>query len=277
MLNFTAGAAAIKSALRTAQVKKVATAHRLIDMAGLQPLIDEISSVVEIVYLEDVRQNLSLLDKAAAAIGQFLAGLVTSNPSPDAPAVILFTSGTKASRKRRPVASQSACECRAGVRVHLALYSSDIPAQSPACVPLLRADGRIADAAAAGTAGGVSSHAAAGRRKSMNRIRKHKATILVSTDTFITQYARVGEPGDLKSLRLTVCGAERLRDETRALLPQEARHRAVRGLRRDGDLARDRGEPAGRQSSGNGRTDDGGHEAAASIRSRAFPMRAVSS
>ncbi|HEX2593662.1 MAG TPA: AMP-binding protein, partial [Rhizomicrobium sp.] len=52
----------------------------------------------------------------------------------------------------------------------------------------------------------------------VSRIKKHAATILVSTDTFITQYARVGEPGDLSSLRLTVCGAERLRDETRAFL-----------------------------------------------------------
>jgi acyl-[acyl-carrier-protein]-phospholipid O-acyltransferase/long-chain-fatty-acid--[acyl-carrier-protein] ligase len=50
------------------------------------------------------------------------------------------------------------------------------------------------------------------------RIRASGATILLSTDTFISQYARVGEQGDLNSLRLAVCGAERLRDETRALL-----------------------------------------------------------
>jgi acyl-[acyl-carrier-protein]-phospholipid O-acyltransferase/long-chain-fatty-acid--[acyl-carrier-protein] ligase len=50
------------------------------------------------------------------------------------------------------------------------------------------------------------------------RIRSSGATILLSTDTFISQYARAGEQGDLNSLRLAVCGAERLRDETRALL-----------------------------------------------------------
>jgi acyl-[acyl-carrier-protein]-phospholipid O-acyltransferase / long-chain-fatty-acid--[acyl-carrier-protein] ligase len=52
----------------------------------------------------------------------------------------------------------------------------------------------------------------------VRRIRQHGATIVVSTDTFITQYARAAEPGDLRTLRLTVCGAERLRDETRAFL-----------------------------------------------------------
>jgi acyl-[acyl-carrier-protein]-phospholipid O-acyltransferase/long-chain-fatty-acid--[acyl-carrier-protein] ligase len=55
-------------------------------------------------------------------------------------------------------------------------------------------------------------------REIVKRIRETKATILLSTDTFISQYARAGDQGDLNSLRLTVCGAERLRDETRQLL-----------------------------------------------------------
>src|SRR5262249_30407553 len=48
------------------------------------------------------------------------------------------------------------------------------------------------------------------------------ATFLISTDTFIHQYARVSEPGDLDSLRMAVCGAERLRDETRAFLRKKS-------------------------------------------------------
>jgi acyl-[acyl-carrier-protein]-phospholipid O-acyltransferase/long-chain-fatty-acid--[acyl-carrier-protein] ligase len=56
----------------------------------------------------------------------------------------------------------------------------------------------------------------------VRRIRSHGATILISTDTFINQYARASEPGDLDSLRMAVCGAERLRDETRAFLRKKA-------------------------------------------------------
>jgi acyl-[acyl-carrier-protein]-phospholipid O-acyltransferase/long-chain-fatty-acid--[acyl-carrier-protein] ligase len=52
----------------------------------------------------------------------------------------------------------------------------------------------------------------------VRRIRTHKATILLATDTFVSQYARVAEDGDLGSLRLAVCGAERLREETRKLI-----------------------------------------------------------
>jgi acyl-[acyl-carrier-protein]-phospholipid O-acyltransferase/long-chain-fatty-acid--[acyl-carrier-protein] ligase len=52
----------------------------------------------------------------------------------------------------------------------------------------------------------------------VRRVRESGATILLSTDTFISQYARAGAEGDLSSLRLAVCGAERLKDETRQLL-----------------------------------------------------------
>ncbi|MGH6878585.1 MAG: AMP-binding protein, partial [Rhizomicrobium sp.] len=55
-------------------------------------------------------------------------------------------------------------------------------------------------------------------REIARRIRESGATILLATDTFISQYARAGDRGDLDSLRLAVCGAERLRDETRALV-----------------------------------------------------------
>jgi acyl-[acyl-carrier-protein]-phospholipid O-acyltransferase/long-chain-fatty-acid--[acyl-carrier-protein] ligase len=52
----------------------------------------------------------------------------------------------------------------------------------------------------------------------VRRVRETGATILLTTDTFMSQYARAGEQGDLNSLRVTVCGAERVRDETRQLL-----------------------------------------------------------
>jgi acyl-[acyl-carrier-protein]-phospholipid O-acyltransferase/long-chain-fatty-acid--[acyl-carrier-protein] ligase len=51
----------------------------------------------------------------------------------------------------------------------------------------------------------------------VRRIKEHRATILLATDTFVSQYARSAEAEELNSLRLAVCGAERLRDETRQL------------------------------------------------------------
>ena len=71
MLNFTSGAQALKSALRTAEVKRVITAHRFIELGKLDELIAELKDSAEMVYLEDVRAKLSLIDKAAAVVGQY--------------------------------------------------------------------------------------------------------------------------------------------------------------------------------------------------------------
>ena len=61
------------------------------------------------------------------------------------------------------------------------------------------------------------------------RIRRTKATILLATDTFISQYARASDEGDLASLRLAVCGAERVRDETRQLLRRRCNMEILEG------------------------------------------------
>jgi acyl-[acyl-carrier-protein]-phospholipid O-acyltransferase/long-chain-fatty-acid--[acyl-carrier-protein] ligase len=52
----------------------------------------------------------------------------------------------------------------------------------------------------------------------VRRFKETASTILLSTDTFLSQYARAAEPGDLKYLRFAVCGGERVREETRQLL-----------------------------------------------------------
>lgn len=217
MLNFTSGAAAIKSAVKTAKVKRIATAKRLIDNAGLHSLVDELARTCKIIYLEDVRENLSIFDKAAAGIGQFLPSLISTNASPDEPAVILFTSGTEGEPKGVALSHRNLLTNVEQVRVHLELYPSDILLNP---LPAFHCFGLTVGSLMPPLLGlQVVCHPTPLQPKEIvQRIRKHNATILVSTDTFITQYARVGEPGDLSSLRLTVCGAERLRDETRAFL-----------------------------------------------------------
>ncbi len=217
MLNFTSGAAAIKSALRTAQVRKIATAKRLVDMAGLKPLIDELSRDFEIVYLEDLRAKLTIVDKLAAVVGSIFPSLVSKRPAADSPAVILFTSGTEGEPKGVALSHRNLLANVEQVRVHLALYPTDILLNP---LPAFHCFGLTVGSLMPVMLGlKVVCHPTPLQPKEIvARVKKHKATILVSTDTFITQYARVGEPGDLASLRLTVCGAERLRDETRALL-----------------------------------------------------------
>src|SRR6185503_8505101 len=126
MLNFTSGAAGLKSAIRTAKVRRLITAKRFIHMAKLEPLIEQLKDAAEIVYLEDVRKNISLRDKVAAGIGMFLPGAVISRPQQGMPAVILFTSGTEGVPKGVALSHRNLLANVEQVRSHLALYPTDV-------------------------------------------------------------------------------------------------------------------------------------------------------
>jgi acyl-[acyl-carrier-protein]-phospholipid O-acyltransferase/long-chain-fatty-acid--[acyl-carrier-protein] ligase len=48
-------------------------------------------------------------------------------------------------------------------------------------------------------------------------IRETKSTVLFATDTFLQGYGRAADDGDLASVRVVVCGAERVKETTRTL------------------------------------------------------------
>ena len=217
MLNFTSGAAGMRSALNTAKVKRIVTAKRFIQLGKLEAVIEALARTHEIVYLEDVREKLSLMDKIFAAVGTFVPSLVASHAMHAAPAVILFTSGTEGEPKGVALSHANLLSNVEQVRHHIELYETDIlfnPLPTFHCfgltvgslMPLLLGIKVVCHPTP------LQPH------EIVKRIRATGSTILLSTDTFISQYARAGDQGDLNSLRLAVCGAERLRDETRALL-----------------------------------------------------------
>jgi acyl-[acyl-carrier-protein]-phospholipid O-acyltransferase/long-chain-fatty-acid--[acyl-carrier-protein] ligase len=219
MLNFTSGAAGLVSALKTAKVKRIVTAHALIERAGLENAIAALGEF-EIVYLEDVRKTLSLADKLTAVAGKLAPGLLARRIDHKKPAVILFTSGTEGEPKGVALSHANLLANIAQVRGHIDLFDNDVLFNP---LPVFHCFGLTVGTLLPLIAGvKVVCHPTPLQPKEIvRRIRGHGATILLSTDTFITQYARAGEPGDLDTMRLAVCGAERLRDETRALLKKK--------------------------------------------------------
>jgi acyl-[acyl-carrier-protein]-phospholipid O-acyltransferase/long-chain-fatty-acid--[acyl-carrier-protein] ligase len=221
MINFTSGAANILSALKTARVTRIVTARRFITLAKLEELAETLAGAATLVYLEDVRAGLTLGDKAMAAAGSLMPALVAARSDPDSTAAILFTSGTEGAPKGVALSHANILANVAQVRAHIALSTSEDVLLNP--LPVFHCFGLSVGTILPLLAGvKVVSHPTPLQPKEIvKRIKAHGITILLATDTFIAQYARAGEEGDLDTVRLAVCGAERVRDETRAFVRQK--------------------------------------------------------
>lgn len=217
MLNFTAGVQAVAAAMQMAKIRRVITARRFVEAGKFEALVSSLAATSKVVYLEEVRSSLTLGDRAAAAVGQFAPSAVMARPRHGEPAVYLFTSGTEGEPKGVALSHLNLLANVEQVRSHIAIYPTDVLFNP---LPTFHCFGLTVGALMPLLLGipTVLHPTPLQPREIARRIRESRATILLSTDTFISQYARAGEPGDLDSLRLAVCGAERLRDETRALV-----------------------------------------------------------
>lgn len=218
MVNFTAGSRNIKLAMKAAEITKIVTAHKFVELGELQPLIDELSDAAEFIYLEDVRESLGFGDKMAGLFGPMIPSLFAAKPNPEKPSVVLFTSGTEGEPKGVVLSHKNIMANVEQVRSHIGLSPDTDTLFNP--LPTFHCFGLTVGAILPLVAGiPVVFHPTPLQpRDIVNRIRERASTILLATDTFISQYARIGKDGDMASIRLAVCGAERVKDETRALV-----------------------------------------------------------
>ena len=63
MLNFSTGARAMISACQTAQVKTILTSRRFVEMGRLTETVAQLARRVNIVYLEDIKAQISSTDR----------------------------------------------------------------------------------------------------------------------------------------------------------------------------------------------------------------------
>lgn len=227
MMNFTSGTQGMLSATRTAVVKRIITARKFIEAAKLEGLAEEMSKVAHLVYLEDVRSKLSILDKAAAGIGQFMPRLVARHNPHNSTGVILFTSGTEGEPKGVALSHSNLVTNIMQVCRHEAFYPHDIWFNS---MPTFHCFGLVGALLGIFSGTKMVLHPTPLRpHEIVKRVKETCATILFSTDTFMSQYARIAEPGEFKYVRMAVCGAERVRDETRRMLRKKHNLEVVEG------------------------------------------------
>jgi acyl-[acyl-carrier-protein]-phospholipid O-acyltransferase/long-chain-fatty-acid--[acyl-carrier-protein] ligase len=232
LLNFSAGAAKILAACRLAGVSHVITSRRFIRTAGLGRLAERLDAHVRLVFLEDLRDALSAMDKLTAAVRSSLPPAAPPwgrrAAQPDDLAVILFTSGTTGAPKGVALSHANLIANIAQCRAHIPFDPDFVFFNA---LPLFHAFGLT---------GGTLLPILSGLRTVLHPtpldheripklISKTGASVLVSTDTFAHMYARAAGPDALSGLRFAVLGGEKVRTSTLDLFKQRSSAKVLQG------------------------------------------------
>lgn len=213
MINFTAGQANIRSAAQVSGIKTVVTARRFVENAKLEDLVEAMSAYVRIIYLDDIRKEISLADKAFAFAASKFPLLFAKKTTADDIGVILFTSGSFGTPRGVVLSQRNLVANTRQIQAHIELKPEWV-CFNP--MPIFHS---------LGLTGGIILPLLAGLRSFQypsplhvkqipGLLKETKASLLFSTDTFVNQYARQAEPDDFSTLAFVVCGAEKVRDET---------------------------------------------------------------
>ncbi len=220
MLNFTAGLRNLRAAVKLGRVKTVLTAHRFIEQGKLHDVIDALEETgAKVVYLEDVRKTIGLPDKLYAATAGTFPRRFRAELSPDAPGVILFTSGSFGAPRGVVLSHKNLVSNVRQIEAHIDLDPNWVmfnPLPTFHCF---------------GLTGGVLLPLLTGMKafeypsplhtkQIPPLIKESGASILLATDTFVNQYARAAETDELSGLQFVVCGAEKVREETHKLVQE---------------------------------------------------------
>lgn len=232
LLNFSAGAAKILAACRLAGVSHVITSRRFIRTAGLGRLAERLDAHVRLVFLEDLRDALSAMDKLTAAVRSSLPpaaapwGLRAAQP--DELAVILFTSGTTGAPKGVALIHANLIANIAQCRAHIPFDPDFVFFNA---LPLFHAFGLTGGALLPILSGlrTVLHPTPLDHERIPKLIAATGASVLVSTDTFAHMYARAAGPDALSGLRFAVLGEEKVRASTLDLFAERSPAQVLQG------------------------------------------------
>jgi len=214
MLNFSAGPQAAQAACRAAEISVVVTARRFIERAKLESLVAALPRDVTILYLEDVRHEIGIRARLSALLRSMLSTPRHCAEEADAPAVVLFTSGSEGTPKGVVLSPRHLLANRHKLASVVDISPKDIVFNA---LPVFHSFGLT---------GGLLLPLLAGVRTFLYPSPLHyrtvpemvygiNATILFGTDTFLAGYARVADTYDFYSVRYVFAGAERVKPETR--------------------------------------------------------------
>ncbi len=225
MINFSAGAANIEAACTAAAARTIVTSRAFIERARLGNLVDALTEIVRIVYLEDLRETVSLVDKLLALV-RYRRALVPRKA--DDPAAILFTSGSEGTPKGVVLSHRNMLTNAAQAAARIDFGRTDKVFNS---LPIFHAFG-LTVGLVLPVVSGVPVFlypSPLHYRIVPELVYGANATILFGTDTFLSGYARAAHPYDFRSVRYVLAGAEPVKEATRRLWAEKFGLRILEG------------------------------------------------
>jgi acyl-[acyl-carrier-protein]-phospholipid O-acyltransferase/long-chain-fatty-acid--[acyl-carrier-protein] ligase len=225
MINFTAGATNILAACKAAQVTTILTSRVFVEKGRLDNMVAAVAKGVAVVYLEDIRPTITLLDKIR---GMMRAGAPLVPRKADDWAAILFTSGSEGTPKGVVLSHRNMLANAAQARARIDFGREDKVFN---VLPVFHSFGLTV---------GMVLPLVSGVRLYLYPSPLHyrtvpeliygvNATIMFGTDTFLAGYARSAHPYDFRSLRYILAGAEPVKESTRRVYLEKFGLRILEG------------------------------------------------
>ncbi len=222
MLNFSAGLRNIKAACKAANIKTILTSKRFIEQAELGELIEGLKDNINIVWLDDIKEAITLKDKItglfrAANLQKFYQ---KQNIKPADIGAILFTSGSEGVPKGVVLSHKNLLTNVEQIYAHTK-WKKDDKIFNP--LPVFHCFGLTAGMLLPILKGlSCFLYPSPLHYKIIPKmIKKVRASVLFGTDSFLAGFARSASEGDFDSLRFVIGGAERIKQKTRDLWRQK--------------------------------------------------------
>ncbi len=213
MLNYTSGTAGMQNACIAANIKTVITSHKFIETANLQTVVEGLQNL-NIVYLEDLRADFGVLDRAwlMGYALHYPRSAMETNKS-EQTGVVLFTSGSEGKPKGVVHSHKSILANIAQIMAVLDVNPTD---KMMMVLPVFHSFGFTGTLLGLFNGVKINIFPSPLQYKVIPEIIYDRGcTIFFATGTFLANYAKFAHPYDFYKLRLVVAGAEKLNDEVR--------------------------------------------------------------
>jgi len=218
MLNYSTGANGMLSACHTAQVKTVLTSHRFIELGKFAHDAETLSAEINLVYLEDLAQQIGIIDKLTALVQAKTAfyWYPRTTPDPAGPAVVLFTSGSEGTPKGVVLSHKNILANHKQVSARISFNAQDTVLNF---LPMFHSFGFTVGTLLPIMNGMTTFFYPSPLHYGVipEMAYETNSSIIFGTNTFLAAYGKKAHPYDFFNMRYVVAGAEKLHENTRQL------------------------------------------------------------